>query len=208
VATAPSSRRQPKRDLNPALALPATEVTSQRSDTVELVDGHVMTFDGVAAVVRGNTMTMLWKASARLPRSRWVMDKIDQLAAREPSGILVLMIILPSAAPPDRETRLENYRRIARFAPSLRGACTVVLGYGVLQTLLRGVIRAMLLPHLGRMSFVPTIETTVDAGVTRLLAAAGPATPSREAMLDDVMATFEALDVRAAPSSSILERSA
>jgi hypothetical protein len=114
----------------------------------EPADGYVATFDGIASIVRGDTMAMLWKASPNVGRMSSLFDLVDRLAGRRPEGILMLTIILPTANPPDREARLENDRRIRRMRSSIRALSTVIPGNGVFQTLLRSVIRAMMLPHL------------------------------------------------------------
>jgi serine/threonine-protein kinase len=159
------------------------------------IEANVATFDGLAAVVRGDLMAMVWKSSARAPRTRWAFDIIHRLAARQPRGIVVLMIILPSAAPPDREARIENELGLRRLGSSLRAVSTVVVGDGVFQTLLRSVIRAMMLPHVHRISAASTIESTIDEGIARLRMHAGPATPLPAVILDDVRAMFGALDL-------------
>lgn len=161
--------------------------------SADLIEGHVATFDGVAATVRGDTMAMLWKASARVARTRWVFDIIDSLIARQSGGINVLMIILPTAAPPDREARLENERRIRRTRSSFRVLSTVVLGTGVFPALLRTAVRMMMVPHLGSASGSCSVAETVEAGVARIRADAWLATPSFNELHADVRAMFRAL---------------
>jgi hypothetical protein len=160
------------------------------------VDGEVRVFDGVAAVVRGDLMTMVWKAPARLPRTRWVFDIIDALAARRGDGIVVLMIILPTADPPDRDARMENDRRIRNLNGSVRILSTVVIGDGVWQTLIRGVMRAMILPHRGYAPSNAAVDASIEGGIARIRRDAGPHTPSFETMYDDALAMFAALGER------------
>lgn len=163
----------------------------------ELLEGEVATFDGVAAVVRGDTMAMLWKTPARVAHTRWVYDIIDRLAARQPNGIRVLMILLPTANAPDLETRMENARRLGRVLPSLRRVSTVIIGAGVFRVLLRRAVRAMMLAHLGLGSKLLSIESTIEDGITRLRTPAGADTPSFEAVRDDACAMFAALGLDA-----------
>jgi hypothetical protein len=203
IAAAPS---RPEPGASPAVARARGPAAAEPSVPD---DRTLLTKDGVAVVVRGDLMSMVWQASARIQRTRWVFDLMDALAQRRPGGILVLMVILPTADPPDRPAREENARRIRRVGEAVRSLSTVVLGDGVQQVLIRSVIRAMVLPH--RRSVVEsTLDSSIAGGIARLLHAAGPHTPSLAQMADDVCAMHAALGVplppehrpRAAPSGA------
>jgi hypothetical protein len=161
-------------------------------------DRRLATRDGVAIVTRGDLMAMVWKTAARLHRTRWVFDVMDSLAASRPGGIVVLMVILPTADPPDKEARAENDRRIKGLGPSVRALSTVILGDGVRQVLIRSVMRAMVIPHR-RSVRESTLDSTVDGGIERLLCAASPETPSFEQVAADVRAMHLALEVPVPP---------
>ena len=171
-------------------ALPAARAVAHEGDPPSLV-----TYDGVAVATRGDTLTMLWKAPARLPRSRWAFDLMDQLAARCPGGILVLMIDPADLRSPDRAARLENERRLGHLRTSIRAASTVVVGDGMWQVLVRSVLRAMLLPHRRSASGFTSIESTFEPGIARLRPAAGPSSPSSQEVFEDVRALHRALDL-------------
>jgi serine/threonine protein kinase len=88
----------------------------------------VMTFDGVAAVVKGDTLTMVWSKPARIHRSKWIFDIADNLAQSTAGGIVSLMILLPTSTHPDAPTRRENRVRMTRLAPNVRRWVSVVTG--------------------------------------------------------------------------------
>jgi hypothetical protein len=150
----------------------------------------VLVYDGVAMARRGDTVTILWKAPARPLRARWLFDQMDRMVARRPGGVLALMIILPTSAPPDRATSLENAVRLLKLRPSLRRTVVVVLGESVWQTVAKGVLRAVMPWSSSRLAFA----STVDEGIAKLLKAAGPKTPKTAAIERDVRALYAALD--------------
>jgi hypothetical protein len=171
-------------------------VDAPRAPTAD--DRALLIRDGVAVVTRGDLMAMVWKTSARLHRTRWVFDVMESLVATRPGGIVVLMVILPTADPPDKDARAENDRRIRRVGASVRSLSTVIVGDGVRQVLIRSVIRAMVIPHR-RSLIASTVDSTIEGGIERLLCAAGPGTPSFEQVAADVRAMHVALDVPLPP---------
>jgi Protein kinase domain len=150
----------------------------------------LLTYDGVAMARRGDTATILWKAPARPLRARWLFDQMDRMVAERPGGVLALMIILPTSAPPDRATSLENAVRLLKLRASLRRTVVVVLGESVWQTVAKGVLRAVMPWSSRRLAFA----STVDEGIAKLLKAAGPKTPRTAAIERDVRALYAALD--------------
>jgi hypothetical protein len=182
-----SRREASKAAMGEVAASPVVRAVSEASMAV---------YDGVATLVRGDTMIMLWSVPARLPRTQWSFDVMDRLAAQRPDGIVVLMIILPTADPPDRPARQENERRIRRLATRVRRVATVVLGDGAWQVLVRTVMRAMVLPHRGGQLGPSTVECTIENGLGQLLKSAGPATPSHECLVEDVRAAYAALGLQ------------
>ena len=153
----------------------------------------LVTYDGVAILVRGDAFVMLWSTPARLPRTQWNFDQLDRMVAQRPGGIVALMIILPTADPPDRLARQENERRIRRVAHALRRLTTVVLGDGVRQVLVRTVMRAMEIPHRGAWVGPTSVESTLENGLRQLRKSASPATPSHDRLLQDVRDMHAAL---------------
>jgi hypothetical protein len=115
---------------------------------------------------------------------------MDRMVAELPGGALALMIILPTSAPPDRATSLENAVRLLKLRPSMRKTVVVVLGESVWQTVVKGVLRAVMPWSASRLAFA----SAVDEGIAKLLKAAGPKTPKQAAVRRDVLALYAALD--------------
>jgi hypothetical protein len=69
----------------------------------------------------------------------------------------------------------------------------VIIGDTVWQVLVRGIIRAMVVPHPQLAVGTSTIDFTVEAGVSAILRGAGPATPSFACLLGDIGTLFGAL---------------
>jgi hypothetical protein len=115
---------------------------------------------------------------------------LDRIVADQPQGILTLMIILPTSAPPDRATSVESAVRLLKLRPSTRRTVVVVLGDSVWRMVAQGVLRAFMPWGPSRLAFA----STIDEGVTKLLKAAGPKTPKTAAIQRDVQSLFAALD--------------
>ena len=75
-----------------------------------LTNGEVHTNDGVAIVLRGDTLSVVYQAPARLHRSRWIYDAADQLAAKNPEGILCILVVLPTATEAQAVVVMERLR--------------------------------------------------------------------------------------------------
>jgi hypothetical protein len=153
-------------------------------------DTVLQSYDGVAVARRGDTAVVLWKAPARILRSRWLFDSLDRMVAEAPDGIVVLMIILPTSAPPDRATSVENAARVLKLRAAIRRAVVVVLGDSVWQKVARGAMRAFMPWTSRRLAFASTVED----GIAELLKAAGRKTPKKAAIARDVQALYAELD--------------
>lgn len=155
-------------------------------------EGEVDVNDGVALIVRGDALISLWNAPARLHRSRWVYDAADELAASRSNGMCALMILLPTADPPDGPARNENALRMRALKKSLRRLVTVVLGDDLRQTIIRSVLRIVALPlGPGRAG----VASSVERGIEQLVRAGSPSTPSFADLAKDVGSLFRQLGV-------------
>jgi hypothetical protein len=154
----------------------------------------VRTNDGVAVVIRGDVVLIVYQAPARLHRTRWLFDLLDKAAADNPGGIKGFMVVLPTADPPDAKTRAENATRIRKLGSSLHLMVTVPVGDALWMSLVRTVMRAM---HLieGR-SRHHAVMTTLEAGLNRLYEES-EAMPPRAQVEADLDAAHEALGVKA-----------
>ncbi len=150
----------------------------------------LQSYDGVAVSRRGDTAVILYKAPARILRSRWLYDLLDRIVAQEPDGILALMIILPTSAPPDRATSVENATRAFKLRGAVRRAVVVIPGDLVWQRVARGVMRTFMPWTSRRLAYASTAED----GIAKLLEAAGRKTPKRAAIERDLRALYAELD--------------
>lgn len=157
--------------------------------------GMAHIYDGVALTVLGDTVLTLWKGGARVHRSRWVYDLLDDATMPAPEGILVLMVILPTSEPPDHATRVENTRRLRRLQPSVRRLVTVPLGDGLRFIIVRSVVRGMAVT--GGWSGKHFVEARLERGVARLLHGAGPSSPTATEVDRALLAEFSALGLDA-----------
>ena len=64
-------------------------------------DGDLLCEDGVAVLGRGDAFLIVYQRAARLHRTRWLFRRLDEFAAKRTGSFVVLMIVLPTADPPD-----------------------------------------------------------------------------------------------------------
>jgi hypothetical protein len=139
--------------------------------------------DGIAFAHAGDTAVIVYAADARLERTKWLYDQVDHLTARmAPAN--GLLIVLPSSAVPDAETRAENTHRMRRLRGRLRRVVTVILGDGLRISLARSIMRAMFLLH--GQARVQSIVCSVDEGIALLLSEPTERMPER-AQIDAVL---------------------
>ncbi len=155
-----------------------------------------MTHDGVAIALRGDAFIVLWNVPSRMARIQWMFDAADRFRAQMPQGFLVLVILLPTASPPDYPTTIESMKRIEKLRDATRRQSTVAVGGGIWGAVVRNVIRAMNLPLFSR-SGQQTLSSTIEDGIARLLEKKSAMTPSFPEIWADVLALHEALDVAA-----------
>jgi len=157
----------------------------------------VEVFDGVAASWAGDTFITLWNAAGRLHRSRWLYDLAEKGLAERSGSISGMLVLLPTADPPDRATRVENAVRLRRLKPSMRRLVTVALGDSFRVSIARSVLRGMAL--VGAISRSMEIETTLERGARALLTTASPESPSLDDIREILVAQYEALGVAPDP---------
>ncbi len=155
------------------------------------VEPSVRSYDGVGFAIRGDTVTILWKAPARPPRARWLFDQMDQAALDAPEGLLTLMIILPTSAPPDRATAVESAMRLFNLRSVTRKTAVVIIGDSVWRSVAKGILR-VLMPTLDARTLV--FAAGVEKAIAKLQGAAGPRTPKAAEIERDVQALYAALD--------------
>jgi hypothetical protein len=158
--------------------------------------GPIQTLDGVAFFARGDLALVVYQRAARLHRTRWLFDRLDEHAASVPGGILVLLVVLPSADPPDGPTRQENTLRTRKLAGALRRLVTVPVGDAFRVAVVRTVMRALAILQGNRRTHF--ISETIVEGISKAMEAATPDTPTRAKILEDLEALHSALGERMA----------
>lgn len=154
-------------------------------------EGKVLTFDGVAVVRRGDTLLICYQKPARLERSRWLFDVVDEALLRNPDGLLAWMIILSSAHPPDAATRHENNVRFRKLGTGVRRLVTTPLGDAFWLNVVRTVMRGInVLQGNSRSWFV---TDSLERGLILIVAVASPRTPTAAQIVADLKAVHEAL---------------
>ncbi len=156
----------------------------------------IETRDGVAVSSRGDTLIMVWQSAARLPRTRWAFDRIDRFAAGKDGGILVLMIVLPSADPrPTPAARLEHERRTRILAHRIRRFANASSSATRSGRCSSGASFARWSCRTRQLSGgTTTVDFTVEAGITANASSVpGPRTPPFARIFSDVQALYAAL---------------
>jgi len=161
------------------------------TEGVQAPEGKILLHDGVGMLRRGDVCLIVYQKAARIERTRWLFDVVDEVIAITGRDVLGLMIVLPSADPPDTPTHQENFARMRRIGPRIRRLVTVPVGNAFRMSVVRAVMRGLniILGHSGTRF----VADTVDAGVTRLMEAASARTPPASQILSDVRAIHLAL---------------
>lgn len=158
---------------------------------VQAPEGKVLLRDGVGMLRRGDVCLIVYQKPARLERTRWLFDVLDEMIETTGRDVLGLMIVLPSADPPDPPTHHENFVRMRRIGTGIRRLVTVPVGNAFKMSVVRAVMRGLniVLGHSGTRF----IADSVDAGLARLMLAASARTPPASQLLSDVRALHLAL---------------
>ncbi len=153
---------------------------------------EVLVHDGVAVLGRGDVFIVVYQLDARLHRTRWLFDRLDEFVATLGEGTAMgFMVVLPTAGPPDAPTRTGNVHRPRKVGARLRRIVTTPIGDSFLTSVVRTVMRGLSI--LQGQAKVQIVSNTIDEGITRLLEISSPATPTRTQLLADLEAMHAAL---------------
>jgi hypothetical protein len=153
--------------------------------------GEVVAQDGVAVSGRGDTFLIVYQRAARLHRTRWLFERINEFVTHQDGDFLVFMVVLPSADPPDGPTRAENAAQLRRLGDRLRRIITAPIGNAFRVSIVRTVMRA--LAAIQGKSGVHLISNTIDDGLQKVREAASDRTPTLVQLTADVRALHTAL---------------
>src|SRR5262245_50146277 len=93
-----------------------------------MTEGAVAAEDGVAVLARRDAILIVYQAAARLHRTRWLFNRMNEYLGAHAEPCVVLMVVLPTADPPDRATRAENSAQLKRMGDRLRRLVTAPVG--------------------------------------------------------------------------------
>jgi hypothetical protein len=154
-------------------------------------EGSISVFDGVGLLRRGDTLLIVYQKPARVARTRWLFDRVDDVLASTNLDLLAFMIVLPTSDPPDGATRQENLTRLRRISHRVRRLVTTPIGNSFQVSLVRTIMRGLtvILGHAANRF----ITDTVEEGLTQLLEAKSAKTPPASELLADIGALYVAL---------------
>jgi hypothetical protein len=154
-------------------------------------EGKVLVYDGVGVLIRGDTCLVVYQKAARIERTRWLFDVVENYLLDHNTDLLAFLIVLPSADPPDGRTRQENTDRMKKIGHRIRRLVTMPIGNAFKANLVRAVMRALnvVLGH----SDTRSIADTVDEGLDELLNFRSDHTPPMQQIRDDIALIYQAL---------------
>ena len=153
--------------------------------------GKVLVYDGVGMLFRGDTCLIVYQRAARIERTRWLFDVVENYLLDHDADLLAFLIVLPSADPPDGPTRQENADRMRKIGPRVRRLVTMPIGNAFKVNLVRAIMRA--LNMMLRRSHREWIADSVDEGLDALLEDASEHTPTARQIRDDIGVIYQAL---------------
>ena len=157
------------------------------------MDVGVVVGDGLASIELGDTLVFLWKEPVTLPRFKWFIQACASLARGRPGGMICLDLILPESKPPTAEVRACMQTEFRSLGAGLRRLVVVPLGDSIWLSVVRTIVRAVLL--LSGQSKQHVVAATLEAGIEQVQSAAGVETPSPAVLRDAVAKLYLALGV-------------
>lgn len=140
---------------------------------------------------RGDVCLVVYQKAARIERTRWLFDIVDTMVAETDRDFVSVLIVLPSADPPDTATHQENSARLRKLGARVRRLVTIPVGNAFRMSVVRTVMRGLnvILGHTGTRF----VEDSLDEGLARLLEAKSAWTPLPSQIIADIRALYLAL---------------
>jgi hypothetical protein len=164
-----------------------------------MAEKGILTQDGVALKTLGSALVVLWQAPASIERWAWVVTHVEKLAGKYPEGISLLQLVLPSSNPPDSATRSRIQADCKRIGPRLDKLITVTVGDALWMSIVRTIVRGMLL--LSGLSRSVVFAKNVAEAVKCIQDAHLPDTPSTADLKAGIQELFAALGEKMAAAS-------
>jgi hypothetical protein len=149
--------------------------------------------DGLAACDVGDVLVLLWKSPPNLQRWAWNFAEIERLAFRHREGVIVLDLLLESSTAPDAVTRGRMQRDLRKLGLKLRRLVVVPLGNSLWTSLVRTMVRALLL--LSGQASRQVVVGTVAEGLAAVAKAGSAHTPSERVIEGAIGDLYRALGV-------------
>lgn len=149
--------------------------------------------DGVAVGTAGDVVFMLWRDPARMERIVWFNGHLHRAMAANPGGIIGVQLIMPTSSPPDAAARAKAAEFLADPALKVRKMVTIALGDGLWQSLVRTIMRGMLM--MNRQKNPGVVVATEDEGLAEVAKLATPATPPRDILRLRIAELYKTLDI-------------
>lgn len=123
---------------------------------------------------------VLWREDARAERMRWLQRELRQLLDDSSSNAVYLQIVESTSAPPDAETREVAKAIVLELSDRVPLVVTVPLGDSIWQSVVRTMLRLLLLVSgMGRRHIV---VTTFEQACGVIEARATDSTPDAAAL--------------------------
>lgn len=139
----------------------------------------------------GDSLVVLWRSGASVPRIRWVFERAIARTAEQPSDIVVLQLLLPSATPPGFGELGEIGRGLQVIAPRSRSLVLLPLGDGRWHSMVRTLLRTGL--TVMRRKEPIRVASSLPHALDLWAATASPATPAVARLEDALDGLFTAV---------------
>lgn len=153
----------------------------------------VQVIDGVGYAELQDTLLVLWKEPASLERWRENYKRLKAAAATRKEGVIYLSLVDRGSTPPNAAARAQITADLRELGGALRRFIAVPLGDSVWLSIVRTIIRGMLM--LSGQSQQQRVAASLREGFEHVREAAGPNSPSVEELERAVEALTTALGV-------------
>lgn len=134
--------------------------------------------DGLVCVEAGDTLITLWLLPPTMARWVWHSERIQALHDKQRDGFLYMSIIASTSTPPDQAVRGRIQEDLRRWSKRVRKVVIVPVGDSVWLSLVRALIRTMLI--VTGQSKQQSVVATTNGGIAEIVRNAGANTPPQK----------------------------